>query len=362
MLGLISRYVNAIVATTYTYPSRSTANGLPPNIFLLGDAAHRIPPWGALGLNSGIADTQNLIWKLALALDHEREFGALLETYNVERRPIGITVAKHSLYNASHNANIVDDAVGIDPARSAKANWASIWTFLIDDGPEGDAARERVAKAKEQLDTEFSEQGIEIGYQCESAMHATDPGGQTTADTTFVGADYGGALAFGPGERVMADPNAEADARELGLPMPTGAYQPAIAIGAFLPHAWLQKRGSTQVSARISTIDLVVWGRFLLLTGSAGAKIWKEALAQSTSPLRPHIDLAVVALAATDDDKGAEYTAFDETWARFDPGDGAYLVRPDLIVAWRGKRQEELDQGLAAILATTLTSKITTSI
>ena len=34
-------------------------------IFLVGDAAHRFPPTGGLGLNTGVQDAHNLAWKLA---------------------------------------------------------------------------------------------------------------------------------------------------------------------------------------------------------------------------------------------------------------------------------------------------------
>jgi putative polyketide hydroxylase len=37
-------------------------------IFLAGDAAHQMPPWGGQGGNSGIADAHNLAWKLAAVL------------------------------------------------------------------------------------------------------------------------------------------------------------------------------------------------------------------------------------------------------------------------------------------------------
>ena len=54
-------------------------------VFLLGDAAHRHPPTGGLGLTSAIHDAQNLCWKLALVLDGHAS-PALLDTYQDERR------------------------------------------------------------------------------------------------------------------------------------------------------------------------------------------------------------------------------------------------------------------------------------
>lgn len=35
------------------------------NVFLTGDAAHRFPPAGGFGMNTGIQDAHNLAWKLA---------------------------------------------------------------------------------------------------------------------------------------------------------------------------------------------------------------------------------------------------------------------------------------------------------
>lgn len=37
-------------------------------IFLAGDAAHQMPPWGGQSANSGIADVHNLAWKMAMVL------------------------------------------------------------------------------------------------------------------------------------------------------------------------------------------------------------------------------------------------------------------------------------------------------
>lgn len=58
------------------------------NVFLVGDAAHVIPPAGAFGASTGIADAHNLAWKLALVLKGVAN-PALLLTYSEERQPIG---------------------------------------------------------------------------------------------------------------------------------------------------------------------------------------------------------------------------------------------------------------------------------
>lgn len=55
--------------------------------FLIGDAAHLMPPTGAFGGNSGIHDAHNLAWKLAYVLRGEAE-PRLLDTYDIERRPV----------------------------------------------------------------------------------------------------------------------------------------------------------------------------------------------------------------------------------------------------------------------------------
>jgi 2,4-dichlorophenol 6-monooxygenase len=56
-------------------------------VFLAGDAAHRHPPTGGLGLTSAVHDAQNLCWKLALVLAGDAA-PALLDTYQAERRPV----------------------------------------------------------------------------------------------------------------------------------------------------------------------------------------------------------------------------------------------------------------------------------
>jgi 2-polyprenyl-6-methoxyphenol hydroxylase-like FAD-dependent oxidoreductase len=57
-------------------------------IFLAGDAAHVVPPNGGFGGNTGIHDAHNLAWKLAMVVQGTAG-GALLESYDAERRPVG---------------------------------------------------------------------------------------------------------------------------------------------------------------------------------------------------------------------------------------------------------------------------------
>ncbi|WP_405997534.1 FAD-dependent monooxygenase [Streptomyces sp. NBC_00829] len=56
-------------------------------VFLVGDAAHSMPPTGAFGASTGIQDAHNLAWKLAAVLDRTAGTG-LLDTYEAERRPL----------------------------------------------------------------------------------------------------------------------------------------------------------------------------------------------------------------------------------------------------------------------------------
>src|SRR5262249_29328466 len=55
--------------------------------FLVGDAAHLIPPTGGFGGNTGLHDTHNLAWKLDMVLRGVAG-GAMLDTYDAERRPV----------------------------------------------------------------------------------------------------------------------------------------------------------------------------------------------------------------------------------------------------------------------------------
>ena len=54
-------------------------------VFFIGDAAHIVPIFGVRGLNNGLADADNLGWKLAAVLNGEAD-ERLLDSYSPERR------------------------------------------------------------------------------------------------------------------------------------------------------------------------------------------------------------------------------------------------------------------------------------
>ena len=99
-------------------------------VFLAGDSAHLVIPTGGVGMNTALGDAFDLSWKLAGVV---RGWGgpALLDSYELERRPVGV-----------HNV--------------ACSGWAAsgvpIWQSLVkpnvlDDTTEGADLRHEIAKS-----------------------------------------------------------------------------------------------------------------------------------------------------------------------------------------------------------------------
>ena len=94
-------------------------------VFVVGDAAHRFPPTGGFGLNSGVQDAHNLAWKLVYVLRglaSER----LLDSYDVERRPVAQSNADFSYGNLIRFRRL-DDAV-----RSGNEDRIRFWVNDLD--------------------------------------------------------------------------------------------------------------------------------------------------------------------------------------------------------------------------------------
>ncbi|WP_433299292.1 FAD-dependent monooxygenase [Actinoplanes sp. CA-030573] len=82
----ISRYHDA---------ARLAARYRAGRVLLAGDAAHIHYPAGGQGLNTGVQDAVNLGWKLAAVLRGDQD-QTLLDTYEVERRPVAERVLENT--------------------------------------------------------------------------------------------------------------------------------------------------------------------------------------------------------------------------------------------------------------------------
>jgi 2,4-dichlorophenol 6-monooxygenase len=256
-------------------------------VFLVGDAAHRHPPTGGLGLTSGIQDAHNLCWKIAAVLNGSAGEG-LLDTYEDERRPVDGRNIQRSMENTMGHLEI-GKAFGLSPEASAEANWAQV-KRILSGKPEDAAHRSGALRAIRRLSMEANELNVEYGYR------------------------YRSAAILGDGTHA---PAAIDDIR---------LYEPSTYPGSPLPHAWIDDEDGHRRALK----DLVRPGRFLLIAGEDGQDWCTAAAALAEASGLP---LDAVRIGHVDGD------VFDPrlAWAQFRgiTSKGALLVRPDRVVCWR---------------------------
>ena len=114
--------------SVYRFHSRLVDRMRCGRVLIAGDAAHLVSPFGARGLNSGVADAENAAWKLAY-VGHGWAPYALLDTYHDERHAaalenIAVTTATMDFLvpqdeaAAAHRRDVLSRAAD-DPAARA---------------------------------------------------------------------------------------------------------------------------------------------------------------------------------------------------------------------------------------------------
>ncbi|UCM89596.1 FAD-dependent monooxygenase [Streptomyces marincola] len=277
-------------------------------VFLLGDAAHRHPPPGGLGLTSAMHDAQNLTWKLAAVL-HGHAGEGLLESYAAERRPVAAAGVRRAL-DSTRNHLAIHAHFGGGPQAGPAENWRRA-RRLWSDAPEDRAARRAFLRTVAAQSMEFDELGVEFGYVYDQGAVVPD------------------------GTPVPHNPD------------PVRIHQPAARPGHPLPHAWL----TDPDGERLPVARLLSPGRFLLIAGEDG-HAWCAAAEKAAA--RTGLPLDAVRIGHLDGD----YLDPRSTWTRWrghGPA-GAVLVRPDRFVAWRAASAganpvERLASTLDALLA-----------
>jgi 2,4-dichlorophenol 6-monooxygenase len=259
-------------------------------VFLLGDAAHRHPPTGGLGLNSAVHDAHNLCWKVAAVLRGSAG-EALLDTYHPERFPAFSRNTQRSIENALNHLRLIE-ALGVSPELTpdeCRRNVRRLWQ----DGPEGDARREQVARVMASQSMEFKEHNVELGFRAASAAIVDD--GSPAPDSVD-------------------------DVR---------VYQPDTRPGSPLPHAWVERAGAHRPLRQVAPP-----GAFTLIAGEDGLA-WCEAAREAAAARG--LALVAVRVGHLEGDWRDPRLAFVRVRG-FGRG-GAILVRPDRVIGWRSMDQ-----------------------
>lgn len=259
-------------------------------LFLAGDAAHRFPPSGGLGMNTGVQDAHNLAWKLAAVLKGEAG-EALLDTYQEERQLIAQANCEQSVGN-SMRMGAVDTALGVSSLsvvcpQDALRSDSPVPDLGLDG--DGDAAIEKRGAVQRAIDGQaehFDSFGIDLGVNYETGALCPD-GTKPVPSTVQI-------------------------------------YVPNTRPGARLPHIWL-----LEGKKRVSTQDMIPLVGFVLFTSCLGTR-WNDAAIMASAATGQPIQLITIGPNGLYQDPQGLCASYGGA-----VGTGAFLVRPDGHVAMR---------------------------
>jgi 2,4-dichlorophenol 6-monooxygenase len=233
-----------------------------------------------------------MAWKLALVVQGKAD-PTLLDTYESERRPIGLRNCDWGLYSFQ-NLAVVQAGVGLIPGAMDYNRQRFIKIF--EDTHYGRTARSHINRIINTQDIEWRVIGLELGFTYENGAHVPDGTDPPTED-------------------------------------PSGkTYLPSTRPGHRLPHAWVEKDDKV-----ISTHDLMDSKKydFMLITDEDGAR-WVDAAASISKTTNLRVGTAVIRAHPHTVGKSFYYD-HQGRWAKLKEVKvgGAIIVRPDNFVAWR---------------------------
>lgn len=272
-LSISKWWINDVVAERYAVG----------RVFCMGDAVHRHPPTNGLGSNTCIQDAFNLAWKLALVLRGHAGAG-LLDSYNVERQPVGRQIVARANKSMRHNQQIWDAlGAGLSAATPSEDHETS-----MNSRERYEALRRDIAQSQ----YEYHAHGVEMNRAYDSTAVVSD----------------GTELSF------RRDPELY--------------YQPSGRPGSPLPHLWLGRR---ELGPRVSTLDIAGKQRFVLLLASEG-EAWRSAAVSVAAHLGVKVEVISI----------GPFMDYEDLYGQWCERvgietNGCILVRPDLYIAWRSQ-------------------------
>lgn len=347
-------------------------------VLLAGDAAHVVPPSGAMGMNTGVQDAHNLAWKLALVLNNSAP-SALLDTYGAERRPVADANMRTSVKNF-HEALAVARVMGLDYSMantfsdilSSKALSylpGSIRRGILDAGiAAGRAASAPLAALRRTELNALFDHGETLRLQ-----YPKEDLGFLYSNSTAAAVQY---------EKGSDDE--QQVAKYIGPKPREAPYVPTTLPGARFPHLKLRRRkseelmnqtlgkGSTSDNEVLSSIDL--WPAaglqfVLVLSSHPNLEKWVTAVDEYNASVGENgakVHPVVINSSGTTEENVVknlpkDVPVFDDVENRWEEvrevsEEAAVLVRPDGHVGWRGsgrttvEKKEALESAMNSIL------------